>query len=296
MSRGPGNVQQSILAALRRNTEVSLNALCWEIGAPDGGELPTDFYKSFRRAVLSLERSGRIAIVRRGLRDMEEIVHFYPSKTTSLRVKRLRERLLPVMRSYFNETGDCQFGEAKNELHVLKKKPPSPDLIGSWEPIERRLLNKAADAQTLSDRTALIGLLSVGHSLFMIRSRSISKPLGHAIREFAASPLGTADDELRTALDAFYKACFDETEHRKVQLKDKLYAVVDFSSNRGSHLKPNFMEQLLKRDPEYVRKLPGHADHRHKEPFGYEPTCYSSSLDDLLRRDVLSKFEFLPAG
>jgi hypothetical protein len=200
------------------------------------------------------------------------------------------------MKSYFNETGDRQFGEAKNELQVLKTKPPSLDIIASWGSIERQLLNKGVEAQTLSDRTALIGLLSVGHSLFMMRSRSISKPLGQAIKEFAESSLGATDEELRTALDTFYKACFDEAEHRKVQLKDKLYAVVDFSSNRGSHLKPNFMAELLKRDPEYVRKLPGHTDDRHKEPFGYEPTRYSSLLDDLLRRDVLSKFEFLPAA
>jgi hypothetical protein len=296
VSRGPGNIQQSILAASRRNTEVSLHALCWELGAPAGGELPTDFYKSFRRAVLSLERSGRIAIVRRGLRDVGEVVRFYPSKATSLQVRQLRQRLLPVMKSYFDETGDCQFGEAKNELHVLKKKPPPPHITAGWQPIERRLLQKGTDAQTLSDRTALIELLSVGHSLFVMRSRSISKPLKEAIKQFAAAPLGAADDELRRALDTFYQACFDETEHRKVQLKDRLYAVVDFASNKRSYLKPNFMEQLLKRDPEYVRKLPGHADHRYKEPFGYEPTRYSSDLDGLLRRDVLSKFEFLHAG
>ena len=296
MSRGPGSIQQSILAAARRNTDVSLNALCWQLGAPGGGELPTDFYKSFRRAVLSLEQGGRIAIVRRALRDVEEVVRFYPNKATSLEVKRLRERLLPIMRSYFLETGAHQYGEAKNELHVLKKKPPSPDIIASWQPIERRLLHKGVEAQTLSDRTALIGLLAVGHSLFVLRSRAISKPFGQAIKEFAATPLGTADDELRMALDKFYHACFDEAEHRKVQLKDKLYAVVDFSSNRGPRLKPNFMAQLLKRDPEYISKLPGHTDRRYKEPFGYEPTRYSKCLDDLLRRDVLAKFEFLPAA
>lgn len=296
MSRGPGTIQQSILAAVTRtDTEVSLNSLCWDIGARPDGDLAKDFYKSFHRAAARLIESGRLALARRGLRDLAEVVRIYPNRATNLQIKRLRERLLPVMKSYLDQSGDCQFGEAKNELHVLKKRPPPPEIVTRWQPIESRLLGKGVNTHTPDEKEALIGLLSIGHALFVSRSRSISQPFGTTMAKFLATSLGSSDAELAADLRGFYDGCFDETEHRKVQLKDKLYAVVNFNSNAASFLKQHFMDELLKRDPEYVRGLPGHLDARYKEPFGYEPARFSSLLGGLLRRDVLSSFVFLSA-
>ncbi len=294
MSRGPGTIQQAVLAALARSeADISLNQLCWDIGAPNGTELRAGFYKSFYRAINRLEDSGKVAVFRRGLTDLDEVVRIYPSKATTLVIKRLRERLLPIVKSYLEQTGHRKFGAEKNELHLLSKKPPTRATLAKWYELELRLLHEGGHVNSEPDRRSLIAVLSKGRSLFVEQSPRVSGSFGRAIEEFFSTPLASGNPELAADLGQFYSSCIDITEHRKVLLKDRLYAIVDFTSNRASSLNETFKEELLKREPEYIRKLPGHADARKKNWYRYGETQYSAVLDSLLRRDVLSKFAFL---
>ena len=293
MSRGPGKIQESILAALKQSYgEVQVNELCWRLGAPANAELATNFYKSFLRAVAGLEESGRVGITRRELVDVDEVVRVYPSKATTLQVKRLRERLLPVVKSYLDDTGERKFGPAKNELHVLSRKPLSPETCTTWLAIESQLLCVAARACEEAEKHALIALLSKGRSLFVPGSRTVSGSFGNAIGEFFKTSLASTTPDLSADLKDLYYECFDERERRKALLKDRLYAVVDFSTHRTHLLKDDFKKELLQREPDYIRSLPGHAENSPKRRFSIKPTRYSDLLESLLRRDVLSSFAF----
>ncbi len=183
--------------------------------------------------------------------------------------------------------------EAKNEVHLLTKTPPPAESRRAWLELEERLLSIAGQASTEADRGAVINLLSKGRSLFVLRSRKVSRSLGSAIAEFLASPLASSS-RLDGELKDFYYRCFDEKERRKALLKDKLYTVVDFSSRRTHFLKDDFKRELLQREPDFIRSLPGHCDAQRRNTSWFaDPTRYSETLESLLRRDVLGSFIFI---
>ena len=124
-----------------------------------------------------MDEAGAIERVERELADIDEIIKYYPSKATSLPVKELRERLLPVVKSYLDEKNPSQFGQARNELYVLKKDPPSRQTRAAWLPIESTLLSLAPLAND-DDKPALIALLGSGRWLmnFNVR-RSVAPPI-----------------------------------------------------------------------------------------------------------------------
>ena len=294
MSRGPGRVQQSILTALASQAgDACLNQLCWQLASPQGLALPPGFYKSFRRAVDHLADAGRVTRSRRRLRDLEEVVQIYPSKARSSDIKQLRERLLPVVKSYLEESGDRKFGAAEVELYLLRKHPPSAETLALWETIEGRLLAHGVQASEEAERRALIAVLSKGRSLFVQRSRDVSGSFGAAIKDFLSTSLATRSSDLATDLKNFYNACFDRKELQRAMLKDRLYAVVDFTSNRTEALNDEFKRQLLQREPDYVRSLPGHAQQEARGSTSLGRVTFSKLLNSLLKRDVLSEFVFL---
>lgn len=294
MSKGPGQLQQKILSALsQRQGDVHVNELCWELGAPPGTELTMDFYKSFRRAVTRLEDAALIVLAKRKLVTVDEVVEYYPSKTTTFDVKTLRERLLPTVKSYLDEKGCYQFGAAQTERHVLDKHPPSPELCEDWLSIEATLLKIAPQAQSTEDKGALVALLANGR--WLVGKRRSPCPFGsfgQSVEEFCRTSLTARRQLLIVKLRSFYAKCVDPSEYRRAALKDRLYAVVNLGENQTPGLKDDFKKALLDREPDYIRTLPGHVDGSYSGWMISRERRFSEILDSLLSRDVFRSFEF----
>jgi hypothetical protein len=62
------------------------------------------------------------------------------------------------------------------------------------------------------------------------------------------------------------------------------------ASSRRRFLKDDFKKELLQRDPDYIRSLPGHSENRPGD--WLRLINYNDLLENLLRRDVLGRFAF----
>ena len=103
MSRGTGAIQNAILKAVfEAETPPSFEAMRWSLypaakNKPVADSLPASWNTAFSRSLYGLADATKpqIRIERRPLKDLQECIRHYPSKTLNTMTRSIRSELLP---------------------------------------------------------------------------------------------------------------------------------------------------------------------------------------------------------
>lgn len=322
MSRGPGQIQEWILAELERYGELQVNELCWFIALREGrvslkegadglysGSLSTPFYQSFGRAVHRLHDSGKVKHQERKLRSLDELVRYYPYKTSDGWLTSLRVRLLPFAKRFAERSGR-KYSTADNEWHLRSQAPN--DAPQRWRHVETQLFGLIEDLNSLPEpelshrRGLVLRALAKGQSLFVSESDvSCNASLGTIVSEMVdLPPISVRERTTYTSLMDFYNDCFPPDDVARLDLKTRLYAVADFQRSGASRLTDRFKLELLHQAPHLLEAMPGHVpavpeevlqqmDWMEREVRRRVGVTFSHMLDKLIQRDAIGPFTFI---
>lgn len=302
VSRGLGRLQRLILENLDHKEQTQTNELFWRLALIEkriipGRELDKAFYSSARRAVILLK--GHVKKHRRKLVTLDELVSFYQFRTRSVEIKKLRERLLPILKSYIEQRNASKFSGGQSEKHLLDRlsQETQEDTRRTWHQLESSLFDLLCCAQK-GRRDALFSLIARGRQLFVpSEGISHSASLGSLIaKAFDSMSLGEGERSLQSELHSLYSECFPRSTMAHTRLKSQLYSIADFRKYGPPHLKEEFKEFLLQEDRPFIEGLRGHTPaHEEKIHSLYFPrkVRFSPVLDKLILRDALAPFDFL---
>lgn len=305
MSRGLGTVQRAAISEMEasRGSSLTVDQLCWAVairqgrcgaawrGGGDQRDLPKSFYAAFRRAIVSLKRSGYLEIEPRKLGTLEEFVALYPSKTLSLQRRGLRERLLPHVATYLqNSSGRFTFAE--NEQFLART--VSRAAQSEWTRLETDVL-LAASHSAGRRREILVQVLAKGRQYFDQSGISATDSLGQLVAEGLKTSAVPDERTIFAELAIFYGKTFPPRERTSLRLKNKLYEVARMGrGRRPAELTDELKMHLFRMDQALLESLPGHISLPGKEGwFVVNGHTFSPVLDQLIGRDVFRDFEFV---
>jgi hypothetical protein len=280
------------------------------------GEILKPFYQSFGRAVRRLVETGMVVERLRKLRSLDELVQYYPYKTTDRWVKELREQLLPIARQVA-ERSSRKYSTAENEAYLLADVPE--DAQQRWPSVEAQLFDLMGELSGLQEpeRTSRRGVILRatvrGRQLFDRPSDvSCVSSFGSIIAEIQRTPpMSEHERPTYAAVAAFYEECFPRDEVARVEMKTRLMAVADFGRSGASSLTSLLKRELLLAAPQMIEQMPGHVpappsptkEERANDGYDIEhflmaglpregPT-FAPLLDKLIQRDAIASFAFL---
>lgn len=305
MSRGLGVVQRAVMQELEadQGSSLTVDQLCWAVairqgrcgvdwrGGADQRDLPKSFYAAFRRAVASLKRAGSLVVEPRKLGTLDEFVALYPSKTLSLERRGLRERLLPHVAGYLqNSSGRFTFAE--NEQFLART--VSPTAQNEWVSLETDVL-VAASLSVGRRRESLMQILAKGRQYFDHSGISATDSLGQLVAEGLKMATSPDDRAIFTELAAFYGRAFPSGDRTRLRLKNKLYEVARMGrGRRPAELTDELKMHLFRMDQPLLESLPGHVTCAARDGwFVVNGHTFSPILDQLIGRDVFRDFEFV---
>jgi len=280
MSRGIGAKQSAILQYLADHGGSStLETVRWGLwdGAhppPAGildatGELSASWNTSLSRAAKGLTEAEpqRIAVTKRKLLSLEEFLEHYPNKTLSHRNRYLRRQLLPVLLSDNNPQFRSQYTRAGNESYNIQQRESAPVVLKAgkiWRRIEPYLFGQLS-ATDGDARNALFRLLAKGKEIFL--SDELSARSGFVDYADAVKATGVLSADLIRAIDEICDLVLPKEREYHLNLKSKLYSVVDFGSRgHASSLKPESIVWLNGECGGLLSQLDGYkAPQRRKE-------------------------------
>ena len=298
MSRGPGHLQQAIMAYVGESSEpITMESARWllysqlEKGTvPPEGEIPSAWNNSFRRAIDGLCRahSEGLTVDKRPLANFEECITNYPGKTLNMATRKLRLELLPALLKWTKEPcgPSPRYTIADNEEYVHDRLPPGRinELSERWTCLEPQLRNLLA--MTGSDN--LLHLLCRGAALF--RGVNIKSRCSLA-ESVAICCAGGLPDNLANDLRKFASDFVLEGQASHLGLKSMVHEFANVPRWGQCSLKAETIAALHRLCPEFVESLPGFC--------GPQPVTWSalpkhsSQLHKLFDQTVFQKFTFL---
>lgn len=308
-------MQRAILGGLRDRGPTLSSELCWlmaeEAGKvsrrssgnpllPEGG-IVRSFYVSFTRALRGLVRDNRVGASWRRLRSADELVTYYPFKTQDLRMRLLRERLLPHLRERMRNAGRLRFSRAENEVFIIEKLTEDQlrEATAKWSDLEGRLVDSLAIMPS-DNRRHFMAVWARGCSIFPSRrSTTQDPPLGSLIAKLEDLPRQSKEVCLLASnLIEFYVTWFPREQRDVVHLKSLLAEEFDLGEDSKGRMRDEFKRELHKMEPDFIESLPGD---RHRRTESEEETDlqdyfenrFSPLLDQLVRKDVFRQFTFL---
>lgn len=319
MSKGPGRLQRLILDSCDSSGEpLQQNRLIWKLAETEGqiiktGTLSKDLEKGFigdsfskgiQRAIKELCGRSQVIQKKTKLLSLDQLVKYYPYKTNKYEILSLRKRLLSVTKEFVNERHQNLFGSVEAEVHWAKNlREADADkyrrAINDWQEIECQVLSVLSDvAEPL--KTKLFALLVRGRQLLLDERAVYRKALNSIIKDLGKVDwLGSHKITLFEQLKYFYNT-YLERPVRHNTMKGQIYSVAALGKGEKPRLKQEFKEYLLRKDPSFIRGLPGHKDGELVRKsfvmvnFGkVGETQFSGLLDKLIDRYAFSSFQFL---
>jgi hypothetical protein len=273
MSRGLGQLQQEILDRVRTDGPVSLNQLCWKMAEvmgqvskvtkrpfPEGG-IEKSFYKSFRRAVTSLEDRQALQLSLRPAETLQDLAELYPYRTQDLWVRSLRESLLPWTVDFLLNQSAPEFGVTANEHFLLERLPREKrqQLASEWGPLWNELTVLLGQVPA-ERRASMFSVMVKGEELFQRAdcrcSSSFDSLLKSARNETTLSPQET---DLYERIYRMYVGGFPRQQLKSTRIKSRIYAIAAMGKDvKQPFLKDEFKEALLKAHQGLIESMPGH--------------------------------------
>lgn len=305
MSRGHGPMQQRILRQLSPGIWTPSNVLQWQLAGATS-DLSDAFANSFGRALNLLERDEVIRIHQRGLMSFGEAIDVFPSRSRSLEVMTLRQRLLPLLAKFQPQRPG--YGLADNERHVLEtennlrwREERWRTITAGWTQLENELY--VLLGAKAAPRHLLVDVITRGRDLFS-RSSPITHraPLGPMLKKLihAYRNAAKAEPPVLGRLMRYYAEHVPRDARVSARLLSKLLDVAEVASRGADTIRREAAKFLLSRDPTYIRSLPGHSEPQPSRPFRgaaswNQDPIFSPLLNKLLTKEVLSEFRFVTA-
>lgn len=320
MSKGLGSFQQLVLSRIGAGTQ--RNELCWQLAeelkhvrTTEPAGLSDSFYTAFSRAVRRLAERRLIEIRKRRLETIDELIRYYPFKTTLCSVRRLRGDLLPVLPEIESGLKRPAYTPAQNEdffFNHLRWITTKPDVetrrnnVVQWSHIEDGLVG-VLPSIPVPERGDWLRLLARGQELFTPkRGITCSASIAELLDRCARTSRGR---EVVAAARTLLNGVLTENHRAHLALKTRLYAFVNFRPRGSSELKAETKMALFRLRRGVVEALPGHqpADPDPEEEsrpgrmrrgwrdydLPTEVEAFSPLLDQLLDKHCLEEFEFL---
>jgi hypothetical protein len=306
MSRGPGSIQSLVLEATLHEP-VSVEMLRWGLAEEHGavsddgarpfpiGMIRKGFDQSFSRAVRLLVEGGRLCRQDRRLGTLDEMVRFYPYKSRSLEMRRLREALLPCLAAHLSKLG-ARYSVEDNEEWL-----PVRSDSHEWNQWDLELLRLEIEVapdlrhELFDLRVKLKELLGPGR---VTSAGSLLGMIRRAKRKTAGEPSSTF-----AGLEDAYWRWFPRDVLKHAKLKGLIHHAVDLSHGRAGSLHKRAKEWLLEDHRDLLESMPGHRPARtRKKPWSLLPRDpideieFDPLLDRLVSRDVYRPFGFLTRG
>jgi hypothetical protein len=319
MSRGPGKLQQQILQLVTSTTPVSINQLCWKLATLLGrvkqenshplpvGFMDPSFYKSFCRAVGLLKKRNLLQFFSRKIETPQELAELYPYRTRDVRVKALREQLLPETTTFLKDRSP-RFNVNQNErflwqrLSLEERRQFSESWVLLWNELAV-LLGRVPETR----RTLVFDLMLKGNEIsqsILDAAFSEYKYSGASMQDLLTettkidNPL-TEESALYNRVLHLYVRYFPRSSRMATRLKSRLFDVVDIGSDKKHpRITDLFKDRLLTKNKALIEALPGHKVIETKADEWFLrsiETQYSPLLDQLILRDAFGPFEFVAA-
>jgi len=320
MSKGPGKLQNLVVSEIHDSGgSISENSLIWKLaeredkitishteGSLRFGFIESSFLKSINRAIISLSEEEGIIREKRKLLNIDELITYYPFKTTKLEILGLRQTLLPALKDYILKEHLAKYRLYQIEEFIIDKfissnKELFEEAVLDWRKIEAILINMLIKAPII-ERDFLILILIRGYQLIIDRNRSLEykRPFSFLIDKIHDILRESIKEDkllLAKTLKEFYSKYFKQTDINHIGMKSQLHEVVYFTGSPPS-LKEKAKKELYTRCRPYVKGLPGHKEPEEKvgKMVQYathvEPT-YSPFLNKLVDKQAFFPFYFL---
>jgi hypothetical protein len=308
MSRGNGSLQLAILAHVRGSGGGStLESIRWAM-LKETGNLPKAWTYALERAVRGLSKRGYLTVQVRPLATLQEWVTHYPCKTYRREIRQMRLDLLPVLvewirsdegpRPLYSADENERF-YARGEGGSLNKRLRGEDrgvvFSAEWKALEpqlRRLL-----AQTDSD--ALFYLIARGKLLFTGAHIQTRASFGEMIDRCAEE--NVLPVPLEVQLRSLASRFLPPEQAGSLELKSVIYRFITSVIHGHPDLKPEALEALYKKRPDYLKAIAGFKPPEERKVRGFfvgkpQPGGSfekGSPLARLIDQTTFQKFRFL---
>jgi len=314
MSKGFGKLQTDLISVISENqNNILLNRLIWIIAdkkkaiakgnqiTPDVvvGNIDQSFYKSIQRSIITLEKDSHIKRTKIKVQDLQDVIDYYPYKTTRLEILSLRKILLPELVKYIdnNHKYDLSLYDIeKRQILLLKESDITKynNCISEWRTIQNliiQLLNKKTSIQS----ELLTSIFIKGMELFVDRDASYKQSFEALVEKLTKSAvIDNTPESILVSRIKIFKDHYFKIEHINYSLtKGQLYNVAELGGKGSASLKNNVKDYLLQSHESLIRNLPGHKDGKTIMGLKNYGVQYSPILNQLVDRHVLSPFIFL---
>jgi hypothetical protein len=273
-----------------------------EKGGPSGGSVTKSFSRSFGRAVRGLRDRGAIEVKKRPYSNLSEFGSLYPYRSPDRAVRDVRDRFLPLLERFIQDTNAAQFTAAGSERHLAKERPADvrAEARQKWDATRPAVLRILADTGDDRRSRCLLAIVMKGEELFQQAPLEHGRSMQQLLKAFedAGGERGAV-----APIRDIYAAFMPRSLRDLGNFKRRLYAAVDLSKDQiKPALKPDFLGWLLENANDDLVRLPGHRPADDSDAPGFfalRPegrTTFSPLLKDhLVGRDALAPVSFLSA-
>lgn len=298
MSKGPGKLQRVVLGLVDARGPLPISTIVWEtataIGVGQDDDIRGEVYNNTVRAARSLTVGAEARLVRnsRIFLKLDELIQWYPDRTKSATVRKLRQQLLPHLRGYLNEVPPRK--EVATEAWVLggADSPHYATLASRWPRLEPLLLRELGSSSDPNAVTLMLRLLVRAREILSVdRSILCSASLIVSVARLRRH-LGQSGSSLQQELDDLFTQ-LPVHNYRQGRLKAELQRAVIYRRHGRPTLDPRFQHYLLEREPALLCGLPGHRERhpRKGQWWGQPEVTYSAQLDELFDHTAFKAFD-----
>lgn len=305
MSKGHGALQRRIISLVRESASFhTIESLRWKVFEEDGAErseaverLSSSANTSFSRSILKLQQNGQLFVEKRPLSSIEECVSYYPGKTLDVRVRRLRQQLLPALLEWTTDRSGAgpRYGVSSNEEYHLNGNPDKvQSLRQQWKVIEKTVRHAFLETgdQSWLELICRVRFLIGNSNLKPVNgvSWSVAQLVNACLAQSPSNP-GLAD-----RLREFSNNVLPKEESESLKFKSLIHTFTEIPNRGDCRLKYETCEELLKRRPDVVEQLSGYQPRPKSNWFNQSPPDvrrFGPEIHRLFDKKVFEEFQFL---
>lgn len=253
-------MQREILEEVAARGVTTMEALRWEMGpklGPSASKLPNSWNTSFSRAIESLKSRGFLQVTDRPLANLEEWKIHYPGKTLNPLARRLRLDLIPHLIEWMESLDgpSPRYTRAENEQFALKlfNREHVAAMTANWKTMKPTLFSELG----LSHSPDLFLLVARGTQLFEASQEVASRrPFRSLADDCLAKNLVPASEIAE--MKKLVSDLLTTEEAGALRFRSYMHSLTKGIPSRGHcELSIDAKEELYRRRPDYMAKLPG---------------------------------------
>jgi len=222
------------------------------------GNLPKPWASSFARAIKRLEEQGFIQIQKRHLKDFRECVTHYPGKTLQGDIRCLRQRLLPVLLEWSEQSGGVfpRYNQSDNELYQLNLLDADQveKLRSIWSKLEPCLRERYGQSGEGADQ--LLRLICKVRNLLLGNSDiTVNRSLAQVVDEVCRNRL--VDEDMQGQLRSLYQQFMPEEKASELRFVSLIHRFTQVPNQGQCCLRDDTLEYLLKKDAKFIEEMEG---------------------------------------